>query len=123
MKDPILLSLSVLAAKPEKHLDLYITLVVGGFLVSGHIVSYEEYSQQHHITSGIKHAFDIIEKDAGLNKLTESSCDFIHLRNTQFFIPGPHPIPRNMETYARFSIDSVQGFFFGSLSVKASPGS
>lgn len=41
--------------------------------------------------------------------------EFIHLRDTKFFLPGEKPIPDNTGVFVRIALGSVHGFSFGKL--------
>jgi len=55
MKDIMLISL-VKLAMAETPSEQDVTLVVGGFLVSGYVISYEKYVQHHQLTNTIDEA-------------------------------------------------------------------
>jgi len=112
MKDVMLISL-VAAAEAEPPLEHDITLLVGGFLVSGFVVSYDKYVQHHQTTSGIDLAIkEFVAEDS---KPNEKTINYIHLRDAKYYIPGANPIPGNMGVFVRIPLDVIQGFSFGKL--------
>ena len=112
MKDVMLISLIALAeADPPMEHD--VTLLVGGFLVSGFVTSYEKYAQHHQTTAGIESAIQQAAADAP--EPTEKTYNFIHLRDAKYYTPGAAPIPGNMGLFVRISLHSVHGFSFGKL--------
>lgn len=121
MKDPLLVSLIILAeSDPPKELDapmeIDITLIVGGFLVSGYVISTKKYMQHHSTTAAISKAVEMC-KDENL-KTEEKSYDYIHLRDAKYYVPGSNPIPGNMGVFVRIPLESVQGFSFGKLNIE-----
>lgn len=112
MKDVILVSLIVLAeAGNETEHD--VTLIVGGFLVSGYVISYKKYLEHHGTTKSIGLSLDkIIESEPSP---PEKTYNFIHLRDAKYFVPGNQPIPANMGIFVRIPLESVHGFSFGVL--------
>jgi hypothetical protein len=112
MKDVMLISLITLAeADPPMEHD--ITLLVGGFLVSGFVISYEKYVHHHQTTAGIESA--IKQFNADNPEPTEKTYNFIHLRDAKYYVPGANPIPGNMGVFVRISLESIHGFSFGKL--------
>jgi len=116
MKDVMLLSL-IAMAKSEEPVEHDVTLIVSGFLVSGFIVSYENY---------VKHHSTLATVDAIITELRETSVpegdeplddspNYIHLRDAQYFVPGNEPIPGNTGVFVRIPLESVHGFTFGKL--------
>lgn len=112
MKDFVLVSLITLA-EAESPLEHGVTLIVGGFLVSGFVVSYEKYMQHNPTTQSIETALQTVIPDSA--DTTKNECNFIHLRDAKYFTPGANPIPENMGLFIRLSLDSIQGFSIGIL--------
>jgi|GEM_PF-2849480 len=118
MKDAILTTLIALAEteKPAEEgipLELDITLLVGGFLVSGFIISYKKYMDHHPVTHGIESAKE--QFNAGSTETPEETYNYIHLRDAKFFHPGGQAIPNNQSIFVRIALDSIHGFSFGKL--------
>ena len=116
MKDIMLISLITLAGA-EKPIEQDVTLIVGGFLVSGFVMSDENYVKRHQITESIEIAFEQLRKipvPKG-EEPTDDSPNFIHLRDAKYYTPGGNPIPGNMGVFVRIPLESVHGFSFGVL--------
>lgn len=115
MKDIMLVSLITLAAE-EPPIEHDVTLLVGGFLISGFVISYEKYVQHHPTTAGFESAIQQIQTEENLES-TEYNDNFIHLRDAKYYVPGANPIPGNMGVFVRISLEAIQGFSFGKLEV------
>lgn len=112
MKDIMLVALITLA-EGEQSIEHDVTLLVGGFLVSGLVISYEKYLQHHPITKEIGLA---IEKfNAETPEPSEKTHNFIHLRDAKYYFPGVKPVPENMSLFIRIPLESVHGFSLGRL--------
>lgn len=118
MVDPILISLCAMA-EAEKPMEIDITLIVGGFLISGNVTNSKTYFKHHPIPEGILRGMEAIKKeDPGLvEKFKNAEKEFIYLRDAKYFLPGTDPIPMNMSVFVRISLDSIHGFSFGKISV------
>lgn len=116
MKDVMLISLIALA-KAENPIEQDVTLLVGGFLVSGFVVSYENYVKHHQITESIETAFEELRKvpTPEGEEPADDSPNFIHLRDAKYYHTSGNPIPGNTGVYVRLSLESVHGFSFGKL--------
>jgi hypothetical protein len=112
MKDLMLLAL-IAIAEGEQPIEHDITLLVGGFLVSGFVISHEKYLQHHQITKEI--ALAIEKLNAETPEPPEETRNFIHLRDAKFYLPGVKPIPDNMSVFVRIPLESVHGFSLGKL--------
>lgn len=112
MKDVMLVSLIVAAEAPEP-IEQDITLMVGGFLVSGFVVSYEKYLTHHQMAAGIGEALNQVRESEP--ELPEKTYNFIHLRDAKYYHMAGNPIPGNMGIFMRISLESVHGFSFGKL--------
>jgi len=116
MKDSMLLMAIILAEQePPKETD--ITLFVGGFLVSGYIISKKKYCTHHPISEGVSEILEKARKSELPEDIVEDIVEdkvrnFIHLRDAKIFIPGQIPIPGN---YCRIQLESISAFFFGTL--------
>lgn len=122
MKDPIL-ELVVLMTESADSIELDITLITSGYLVSGYVISKDTYKKSHPFTDGI---FDAIQKaiesqDADDDNESDSSeRNFIHLRDAKFFVPGQPPLPNKTGVNCRIKIEDVTGFSLGILNVEQS---
>jgi len=110
MKDGLLVGLIAMAGGDAPH-EQDITLIVGGFLVSGFVVTHEKY-MEHHQTMIMSEA--ALKEFCG-QELDEDAPNFIHLLDAKYFTPGQPPTPTNMNIYCRIALDSVQGFSLGKL--------
>jgi hypothetical protein len=123
MKDP-LLAVTIELAKAEKPLESNVALIVGGFLVSGFVISEDKYMEHDPLGSAVL----VAAKKLGDTKKTSEAVkpeepqdimpDFIHLRDARFYTPNGKPIPGNMGVYCRISLESVDGFTFGLLTAE-----
>jgi len=102
-----------------------ITLIVGGLLVSGTVVSADKYfdgaSTEFVNTfpeaerAGIKKAFTLPKPEPDEQNDPELPVH-IHLRNARFFHPGGDGIPTNRGVWWRGRLSQVQGYIlFGAL--------
>jgi hypothetical protein len=119
MKDPIL-ELIVKFSETSPALETALTLVAGGTLISGRVISKTKYMEANPLTSQIQAAIDNVAKDL---PDTESKDDgerrFIHLENAKYFVPGQPPIPTSGYVLCRLRLESIDGFHLGQLSVDA----
>ena len=121
MKDFVLEMLVRMAE--EENIEHDVTLLVGGFLVSGFVTTTDKYLQ-HHPT--LKAGWTLLQEnkttteskqpDAAPSEINEDRPDFIHLRNAKYFVPGQPAIPGNADVYCRIALNAVHGFSFGKLS-------
>jgi hypothetical protein len=113
-----------------KDLEIGITLNVGGFLVSGLLVSghryFEAFGQEFSsaftetdVVQSIKESFSMY----GVIYTQERSQDedvpppnYIHLRNAKFFNTNGNPLPGNRGVWWRGRVSEVSGFMLGNLS-------
>ena len=114
MKDVMLISLAVMA-EHDPPIEQDVTLLVGGFLVSGFVVSYEKFAQHHQTSAGIDSAKRIILAENAAPE--DKTYNFLHLRDAKYYLPGVQPIPGNTGVFVRIPIESVNGFSFGKLEV------
>ena len=116
MKDGLLVSL-VGIAEGDQPFEIDVTLLVGGFLVSGAIISAERFMENHPASNAFwKQVNEIRVEAAPSDDTKEATRHFIHLRDARFYTPGGAPIPNNEGVYWRAPLESVQGFNFGLLS-------
>lgn len=118
----------------EIDIGIPITCSVGGLLVSGELVSGQQYFEDFgkdltkgFINSGIdigngiaevlKKMGDSVYKNTSKEEETEpSEPSYIHLKNVKFFHPAGQPIPSNQGSWWRGRLQAVDGFVLGSLS-------
>ncbi len=112
MKDLILLSL-IISAEADPPMEQDVTLLVGGFLVSGFVISYDKYVQHHETIATIESAIQKVKAENP--EPTEKTTNFIHLRDAKYYTPGGAPIPGNTGVFVRLSLESIRGFTLGSL--------
>lgn len=116
IKDPTL-HFIVKFSEGDEPFNCQITLIVGGLLVSGTVISHAEYMQHNPITQNVQKGIETalaesseaVEPDDGLRS-------FIHLKDAQYFVPGQVPCPTNEGLVCRIYLKDVAGFHFGKLS-------
>ena len=117
MKDVILISLIALA-ESDKQIEQDVTLLVGGFLVSGFVISYKTYSEHNPITSNIEKVIEELKETKPIESQQDKhSPNFIHLRDAKYYHTTGNPIPGNTGVYIRIPLSSVHGFSFGKLEI------
>ena len=123
MKDIILTVISKIANN-ESQPSLDITLCVGGFLISGTIVSYETYMEHNGFTQFLEEVIQSAPKDSDAQSSETNNADaeddlpdFVHLSNAKYFTPGGNPIPGNEGLFVRVNLESVHSFSFGKLEI------
>ena len=93
-------------------------LVCGGLLISGQVISREEYMQENWLTAsieeGIKQAMSETGEEAGNDN---GHRRFIHLRDVRYFSPGQSPTPSVGTVTCRIALAHVSAFHFGFLSL------
>ncbi len=116
-------------------LGIPVTLSVGGFLVSGYVISgreyFEDFSQM--VQAGLPDLFEDEDKESmaeSFRKLADqyepegatveeavvqSRFNFVHLRNALFLHPGGDPVPSNVGLLWRTKLDAIDGFTLGLL--------
>lgn len=114
--DPILIATIALAeADPATEAD--VTLVAGGFLISGFVISFQKYMKHHVIVEGTARALARVSEEDPANKdePEASGRNFIHLRDAKYYMPGAPAVPGNTGVFCRIRLDAVTGFSFGKL--------
>lgn len=118
MKDILLLT-AIEIAEAEEPVETDITLVVGGFLISGFVISAKKYFTHHPLSDEFNKVFERVKTEqAATEGVRQEECEqrsFIHLRDAKYFTPGQNPIPGNIGVHCRVKIESVLGFSFGLL--------
>jgi hypothetical protein len=121
MKDGILVYIATLAEN-KTPFEQGITLIVGGFLVSGYIISYEKYLQQDQITGQVGKALaKISNSETGTDdELADNTINFIHLRDAKYFSSGDNNlISGNLGVFVRIALSSVHGYHLGVLNAES----
>jgi hypothetical protein len=97
--------------------ELPITLQVGGFLVSGLLVSYEKYFESVGLDFAKLFGAENMPKSRANGEASEQQPpSFIHLREAHIFHSASQPIPASTSVWWRGRISEVSGFFLGVLS-------
>ena len=120
MRDGILELIVKFSEYEENPIESAITLIVGGFLVSGHIISKEKFMEINPLTAWIKeiadkHEEENEEPDDASKPDDDGKRRYIHLRDAQYFSPGQPPIPGSGSVSCRIKLSDVAGFHFGYL--------
>ena len=118
MSDSLLLAVINLA-EAEVPVETDVTLVVGGFLISGTAVSAKRYFM-HNAVSAMAGMMEQVKNEASrreANRAETIKKTYIHLKDARYYTPGQNPIPSNMGVFCRISLDAIAGFSFGRLSV------
>lgn len=121
MKNGLLRLLVIDANDPinaEKKLSFSVTLSVGGQLISGELISRNEF-YNHSQNVPLKHYIDAIEEEERKvsGEIKETPIDkinLIHLRNASYWVNGSK-IPSTNGTNIIVNIDSVDAFNMGML--------
>lgn len=109
--------------------EIGITLQVGGFLVSGLLVSRAQYFDgfasdfssafpDQEAAEDIRNSFSKFGQDQSEEGEENSNSlppAYIHLKKARFFMNGSKPIPDNQGIWWRGRLSEVSGFFLGSL--------
>ncbi|KRG84382.1 hypothetical protein ABB34_09355 [Stenotrophomonas daejeonensis] len=117
MSDPVL-EVVIKLAENSPEIDIPVTLTVGGLLISGRVISRENYMQENWLTAsieeGIKQALAQIGEDP---KPADGHRHYIHLRDVRYFSPGQSPTPSVGTVTCRIALAHVSAFHFGFLSL------
>lgn len=121
MRDGILELIVKFSESKEYPIESAITLIVGGLLVSGHIISKEKFIEINPLTALIKEVEEKhLKKSGDTDGESEPEDDgkrrYIHLRDAQYFSPGQPPVPSSGSVSCRIKLSDVAGFHFGYLS-------
>lgn len=90
-----------------------ITLCVGGMLVSGEIISADEY---HEATGFARVLEKLRQHEDSEERMFLQARRFIHLKNARFFMGAHSGIPNNKGVLWRGRLSEVTGFNTGLLS-------
>jgi hypothetical protein len=118
MSDTLLLVVINLAEADEP-VETDVTLIAGGFLISGSVVSARKYFT-HNAVATMTGMIEQIKTEAARQEnspVEPAKGNFIHLKDARYYTPGQNPIPSNTGVFCRVSLDAISGFSFGRLSV------
>lgn len=111
-KDDILIQLTDFAAS-EKQVEVDVTLLVDGLLISGFVISTEKYMKHNTITDVY---WDNLQKKGKIPiEHVDRPADYIYLRDAKFHHPGGSGIPTNTGVFLRVRLSSVSCFSFGAF--------
>ena len=114
----------------DRGLGLGVTLQVGGFLVTGSLVSGKDYFEglasviasaipdeqaAKVVRDSFAHLGDIYDADKIADSESRKTV-FIHLKGARFVVPGHRPIPDETGVWWRGRLSEVTGFLPGTLS-------
>ena len=137
--DDLLVSLVSIVNRLPLDVSFGVTLLIGGCLVTGFLVSGESYFAAFgkDFASGIEDEENrgsleasfasLGEKYAALREEGDSEDDdpfqtvYLHMRDARFFTPGQGPVPTEGGVWWRGRISEVSGFNLGILSLGEPP--
>jgi hypothetical protein len=122
--------LQSLANVAANGVEFDLTLLVGGFLVSGMLVGERKYFESfatdfsstfpreaaEEVKKTMMAPADIIKKAEEESSDSRPLSEFIHLREARFFNTSGNPIPGNRGILWRGRVSEVSGFMLGTLS-------
>ena len=115
MKDQYL-ELIVKFSESPTPIQTDITLVVAGFLVSGFVISKDEFMQIHPLTKTMQDEIDKLRAANPEDVLPDDGeRNYIHLREAKYLTPGGSSIPTNQGVACRFKLEDVAGYHLGVL--------
>ena len=116
-------------------LEMGVTLLVGGLLVSGTLVGgatyfegfsrsfYEGFSSSFpddpEVSESVRSSFaqlGLLYPSSGDGNTSLPPPEFIHLKQAKFFTPGNKPTPDNQGVWWRGRLSEISGFHLGNLS-------
>ena len=123
MSDPLLKMLVELTTgfqnRSDGQFQQPVTLCVNGMLVSGHIISRRDFLLADPLSSELLEKADILSKQEPEvfgtpgEKQSDTSPDFIHLRDVEFWTPDCNEAIR--AGFWRGPLAAISGFSFGKL--------
>lgn len=117
--DPLLVA-AIALAEDAGGAEIDITLVTGGFLISGFVISFEKYLKHHAFVEGVAHALTKVATEDGSGdqpRPDASGRNYIHLRDAQYFGAGASAVPESMGVVCRVRLEEVVGFHLGRLAL------
>jgi hypothetical protein len=105
------------------HDALHVTLLVGGTLVTGRIISHDEFVRQHPFLEKLweKYPRPLSELPPQQRITGEGERWCIHLADARFAVPG-QPAPSGPGVYWRGRLAEVVGFSFAKPAAAPQPG-
>lgn len=117
MSDP-LLEVIVKLVESNTEYDIPVTLAVGGLLISGQVISREDYMQENWLTASIEEGIRQAIADTGEEIGSDNGHRrYIHLRDVRYFSPGQSPTPSVGTVTCRIALAQVAAFHFGFLAL------
>ena len=119
------LLMSVATSDPSSVIP--ITLNVGGWMISGHIIGQEEYLKGFMfgiLDQGIKKGVEVLKERGEWVEREETDDtlpEFIHLKNAKFYQPGQLGVPHGVGVLWRGRVAAVDGYIAGTLSLETRP--
>jgi hypothetical protein len=113
--DPLLsIIVELVEAQSDEGLkNISITLFVGGFMVTGKLVTFKEYAEG---TSFGKFA-ELLEKEQPDVPISPTTRMHIHLKHAKFLSGAHKPIPDGEGVFWRGRLSEVGGFCHGEIAV------
>lgn len=122
--------LELLLSFADQGIDVPITINVGGFLISGDLISENEYVQKFMRGRFVEKLKSVVTQYESLKvaieearrqpSVREKTYTHLHLKNAAFFHPGQYPIKGLDEGSSlwRGLVTSVDGYMFGKLETR-----
>lgn len=118
MHDPLLEHVIALAEE-ETPVEAEVTLIVGGMLVTGHVIGYDKYMGHHALTQAyseveaeedadVEDAVDAEEGDEDEDEDFDDEGAYVHLRDARLHAPGQ--APSGTGSVYRIALADVSGF-------------
>lgn len=121
IKDSLIVTLAALANEEPEKSPTEVTLSVGGFLVSGEVISARQYCEAHSLSKNWFHTVHDQQSDGSSENVSSTESEsqndrpnMIHLGNAQFFSGAGNPIPASGMP-VRIKIVDVHAISFGRL--------
>lgn len=106
--------LTIIARVADEGADNTITVLVGGALISGKLVTAREYMDHSVVTKAFAQKVDEIElQDPPPQEILDGRPNFLHLKDAQYILGSGAMFPSTGGVYCRVSIHSVNAFNFG----------
>ena len=113
--DDLLVSLIKLAEQ-ENPIETEVTLLTGGFLISGSIISIEKYMEKHPVS--VDYLTDVIASGAIPANTTDRTHHMIHLRDVNYYPNSGNSILGITSFPVRLMLSAIHGFSFGKPDVE-----
>lgn len=106
-------------ATNKYHFSLDISLTINGSIITGTLISAEEYFEILTKTfkkgNKVSKAFSEKFKNASKANFSESTVDYIHMKDAKIFLGSNKPIPSKGSTIWRGNLKEIDGFFLGKI--------